>query len=655
MTKVFHSSSTSKIVSINSDNIIEVNKDNIIESDSEFREVVKKGYLLNNINLSTIPDIIQEAIDNAILDAKTQTLADSLISTMRQTIENFDDGVYKKTYIDQTITYLEQLLTQKASPEIVASIAEAKIAVATAEFATASQVNNLSSRVGSSESEILNVKETINTKDTARATQVEELQASINQSLSNYSEAIALYVDADGIVKSQKIEKLEAGNSISKVTINELNEVVVDENGNYNAMVAKVIFDSDGKIVGFNFSDTNELTTFTINADVFKISNSTNTKTPFTIVGNDIFLDAKVTFSNITDKSSVITMENVEAAIRDNVTTIDGGKIATDSIGAGQIEAYAITGKNITGGTINGTEINGTEINGAVINGAVINGAVIKASYLDLDGAIQVLTNYHLCITQAKLNAVIAGGGTGALYTNSNSMHDAIPIIIPDPVTGIDVIDEYRIPSLSVLNWNGGSASTGSYEFFVSGTFSSSLNTSLYAYNVANAGVNTKAVKIRPIMSISAINMKTGVYGINELSAPSSIAHCIMYFGNIQLCKLRLWTHPQESHSPIRFTIDRYGQSSLDGINTQLDGVTFTVLGISFSVSSSLYDYPADPNGNPTGRDVETTIIITKDIGELGFDFLSGSIRFEVYAEKPTFSDCRASVSSSVIHINNMV
>ena len=341
-------------------------------------------------------------------------------------------------------------------------------------------------------------------------------------------------------------------------------------------------------------------------------------------------------------------------------TIINGGRLNTElieagAINAGHIDAYAIAGKTITGGTINGTEINGTKINGAVINGAVINGAVIKASYLDLDGAIQVLTNYHLCITQAKLNAVIAAGGTGQLYTNSTAMPDAIPINIPDPVTGIDVIDEYRIPSLSVLNWNGGSASAGANGPSGSGTFSASLNTGLHAYNVSNAGVNTKAVKIKPVMSINAITMKTGVYRININSAPYSIAHCIMYFGNIQLCKLRLWTYPQESGGRIRFTIERYGQSNLNGLNDNLDGTTFTILGISFSVSSYVYDYPPDLNGNPTGRDVETTITVTKAIGELGFNFLSGSIRFEAYVENPYYSDCRASVSSTGISINNMV
>ena len=342
------------------------------------------------------------------------------------------------------------------------------------------------------------------------------------------------------------------------------------------------------------------------------------------------------------------------ASAESGQTIINGGYlrgelIEANSINAGQIDAYAITGKNITGGTINGTEINGTNINGAVINGAVINGAVIKASYLDLDGAIQVLTNYHLCITQAKLNAVISAGGTGELYTNSTSMPDAIPVSIPDPVTGIDVIDEYRIPSLSVLNWNGGSASA------VANGSSVSLNTGLHAYNVSNAGVNTKAVKIKPVMSIDGITMKIGVYGMDTLSNYKFNTHCIMYFGNIQLCKLRLGTHYLESGRYISFTIERYGQSSLNGFNNQLDGTTFTILGISFSVSSYVYDYPPNMNGNSTGRDVETTITVTKAIGELGFNFLSGSIRFEVYVEKPNYSDCRASVSSTGISINNMV
>lgn len=477
MSKVFQSSTISKILSTNKPNTIEVNNDNIIESDSEFREVIKKGYLLTQINLSTIPDIIQDAIDKAILDAKTQTLADSLISTMRQTIENFDDGVYKKTYIDTTITYLEELLTQKASPEIVASIAEAKIAVATAEFATASQVGILSSRVGSSESEILNVKETINTKDTARATQIEELQASINQSLSNYSDVIELYIDADGNIRSQKIENLEAKNSLKKVSITELNQVVLDEAGNYSAIVANAILDSDGKIVGFTFSDTNELTTFTINADTFKISNSTNTRTPFRIENNELYFDGKVSFSNITDKTSVVTMDNVEDAITNNVTTIDGGKIVASDMFINNINAKG----GIVADSIKGNTIDGITITGSFINGAIIYGATIRASYLDLDGEIEVLTDFYLCVDGNTTGVPTQAITEGRYRTYSASDIDAVP--------SSGYVNLYRIPTLSNIT-----ASSG----FTSLNNGQTLYATLFSYNTANANSNKKVRKKRP-------------------------------------------------------------------------------------------------------------------------------------------------------------
>ena len=465
MSKVFQSSSISKILSTNKPTTVEVNNDNIIESDSEFREVIKKGYLLTQINLSTIPDIIQEAIDKAILDAKTQTLADSLISTMRQSIENFEDGVYKKTYIDTTITYLEELLTQKASPEIVAAIAEAKITVATAEFATTSQVGNLSSRVGNSESEIINIKETINTKDTARATQIEELQASINQNLSNYSDVIELYIDADGNIRSQKIENLEAKNSLKKVSITELNQVVLDEAGNYSAIVANAILDSDGKIVGFTFSDTNELTTFTINADVFRLSNSTNTRTPFRIEDNELFFDGKVTFSNITDKTSVVTIDNVQDAIKDNVTTIDGNKIVTSEAFVQNLNATGgVVADSVRADTVISNDIYGSTITGVNIIGAKLTGAVVKASYLDLDGELEVLTNYHITL---------------ALYNSNPSLYTDAVFISAD--------NEYRIPSISMIK-----------EPSQSGGNNQALYGVMRSYNIANAGNNLKAVKIRP-------------------------------------------------------------------------------------------------------------------------------------------------------------
>ena len=227
---IFNSSNT-KIFSTNEQNIVEANKDNIVEADAQIREVIPKGYLLSNINLSTVPDVIADAILQAMSDTKDAVLSDSLLSTLRTSLENLDDGVYKKTYIDNTITYLENLLTSKVDAETVASIADSKIATASEGFAATSTVNLLTSRVDSSESAITSLAETVNTKDTARANQISELEASIDESFSGYSEAIDLYVDAEGNIISRKIEEIAAQNYSAKVSINELNEITLDDEG----------------------------------------------------------------------------------------------------------------------------------------------------------------------------------------------------------------------------------------------------------------------------------------------------------------------------------------------------------------------------------------------------------------------------------------
>lgn len=651
-------------------------------------------------------NLITQVVDVSIsaqiqdLNGISQSL-ESMIDAMEVAKNTYELSVISSNDIDERINTAVTTLNSSMN-DADATILEVAQTRVTPEEASAITVDVITAELAKTEAGTLgatvsNLQTAVATEEEARSTSIEILTSSIegafdaNATAMNY---INTYVGLDEVGASTGTGLsgyLEGSTGIiggadSKV----VNNVYVDALGNAKSKFeygSTVSVNGVTSTAGFGLSNSTGTgigSEFWINAAKFKFTNNnkTGSKAPFTIDATgtvpEITFNGKVSFNNVTDytppdisgtinnnndvfaqRLGYLSYADMVTAATNGKTIINGGYlrgelIEANSITAGQIDAYAIAGKQITGGTINGTEINGTKINGAVINGAVINGSVIKASYLDLDGAIQVLTNYHLCITQAKLNAVIAAGGTGQLYTNSTLMPDAIPINIPDPVTGIDVIDEYRIPSLSVLNWNGGSASAGANGPFGSGTFSASLNTGLHAYNVSNAGVNTKAVKIRPIMSIHGITMKTGVYKIDDLSAPYSTAHCIMYFGNIQLCKLRLWTYPQESGGRIRFTIERYGQSSLNGLNDELDGTTFTILGVSFSVSSEDY-YPPGMTGYTTGRYVETTITVTKAIGELGFNFLSGSIRFEVYAEKPAFSDCRALVSSTGIQINNMI
>lgn len=178
--------------------------------------------------------------------------------------------------------------------------------------------------------------------------------------------------------------------------------------------------------------------------------------------------------NEVVSSSGYVRPSEVAAAINNNTTTIDGSKITTGTILADKINTTGLIAENISA-----EEISGKTIVGGRINGAIIEGVVIKASYLDLDGELEVLTNYHLCMTQAQLTSVIAAGGTGELYTNGTLMPDAVYIATSD---------EYRIPSISFISEKVDSVSNGS-----------TITGRIRSYNTYNAGSNMKAVKIRPV------------------------------------------------------------------------------------------------------------------------------------------------------------
>lgn len=194
---------------------------------------------------------------------------------------------------------------------------------------------------------------------------------------------------------------------------------------------------------------------FWIDASRFKFTNSniTGSVAPFTIDASgttpQIEFNGKVSFGNIYDQ-----------------TIIQNGYINTGLIQANTISANQINTVGLIAENISANEIIGKIIIGSTINGAVINGAVVKASYLDLDGELEVLTNYH--ITPAMYNA------NPSLYTDAVYLSGT---------------NEYRIPSLSTIR---------------EATLSQAITTpttiygAMWSYNTANVGNNLKAVKIRP-------------------------------------------------------------------------------------------------------------------------------------------------------------
>lgn len=450
-----------------------IKSENEIFKEDNIGVIIQKG-ALENINLSSVPSIIQTAIDQMALSVESKVLANALLLQIQRDINNLGDAIVEKSYIDGQVSYLTSIINQKSDLGNVANIVDTRLAIVTENLATANQVSVLNSRVGNSETNISNLNQTINTKDSARATQINEVKASVNQSLSHYTDAIGLTVNPDGSVSSSKIEQLKVENENLNISIEETNQAIINKDNEWNAKSIKLITSPSGAITGYSFQNGSGLkATFEINADNFKIANSYNTYTPFSIIGTSLFFNGKVAFSSVTGTDNLISLETLQNAIQNNVVTIDGGKIYANQALVNSLNAQG----GIVASTISANEISGKTFIGSTINGAVINGAVVKASYLDLDGELEVLTNYHISV---------------ATY-NSNPSYYSDAVYISGS-------NEYRIPSISnILN----SISKVQQISESNPTWRNiPLSGGIYSYNISNVGNNNKCVKIRPRFNI---------------------------------------------------------------------------------------------------------------------------------------------------------
>ena len=183
---------------------------------------------------------------------------------------------------------------------------------------------------------------------------------------------------------------------------------------------------------------------------------------------NSIDVSADINDNNdlFAQKLGYGSYSELAAAATAGTTLINGGYINTNLINANGIKANQIDTTGLVAENISSDLIAGKTITGSTIEGARINGAVIKASYLDLDGDLEVLTNYHI--------------STAMYNSNPSNYSDAIYI---------EADGEYRIPSISSISSYSKSTSTSGTHYLYSG---------IYSYEIANAGSNNKAVKSVP-------------------------------------------------------------------------------------------------------------------------------------------------------------
>lgn len=579
---------TSKITQFESKQTPTIQQEkNIIKKDNI--GTVVPGDALRNINLSTVPSVIEDAIKQMALSVEAKVLANALLLQIQRDIDNLGDAIVEKSYIDGQVTYLTDIVNQKSDKGDVASIVDSKLAIVTPTLATANQVTHLSSRLDESQSSINEVKQTINTEKEALISMIEEAEAKVDENLSNYSAVLNLTVDEDGNIVSQKLESLISQNNNLKISIDELEESMLDEFGNWSAKVAKFITDNNGNITGFSFANgSGQTSKFKINADNFQISNSSNSYVPFKIEGNSLIFNGKVSFTNATNVpnfvldttlSNALTTVNenitnkinnltkvedikwqseVQKAINNNATYIDAGKIVTN-------QAF-VNNLNAIGGIV-ADSITGNEFNGIVINGARINGSVIKTSYLDLDGELEVLTNYHITV----------------------AMYNANPSLYTDAVY-ISADNEYRIPSTSnISSLEKRKVSPDGYNPISAGTYK--LSSGLFSYATANVGHNNKAVKIKPTIRVAkSDHVNGGSLSENQLyhtTYPGNDAGSgsfSFFIGDLLILKV-LKNNSSVSYSGLAGggTISQPGTNSSTTINLSYSGMTFRIVRSSVS------------------------------------------------------------------------
>jgi hypothetical protein len=303
-------------------------------------------------------------------------------------------------------------------------------------------------------------------------------------------------------------------------------------------------------------------------------------------------------------------------SITDNIyypgtTTIDGGNIYTGSITAQQI--------NTTG--LIADDVYATDFVGKNIYGAYIEGAVIKASYLDLDGELQVLTNYHLWLTQADMDAGVLAGQNGELYTNSTEMPGAI-FIGGSP-------DEYRLPSISSIHIYGGPAplildetapcTVNNQQTYTCRTNTTSVPQNINRYDSYDLTNNSRFVKRLPTFNIvgctlmSAGTSNNGNYTYSNIM-PShytlSFGGLLLGFATASLTNGTNFTVSYQGASAVTYAGERTTRSA----SVDMYGLTLTVSSTAYyNTSTHLTSYTA--KFSISSGDVTLTSALTENGG----------------------------------------
>ena len=488
-----------------------------------------------------ITQVVDTSISAQIQDLNEISMSlESMIDAMEVAKNTYELSIISSNDIDQRINTAVTTLNSSME-EADATILEVAQTRTTPEEAATIAIDVISAQLGSTTAgtigaSVSELQTAIANEEEARSTSIEVLTSSIegafdvNATAMNY---LNTYVGLDeagastGTGLSGYLEGTDGQiGSAGSQLINDI-ELKTGEVESKFAYNSTVTLNGVTHTSGFGIATTIDSenipegeSQFWISADEFKIVGANQTadaQGPFTVntTTGDITFNGEVTFNavdavyadtivdNTTNNNNVFAQRlgylnyaDMITAATNGQTIINGGYLRTslieaNSIVANQIDTVGLVAENISSNTIDGKTITGGLIEGTIINGVVITGATIRASYLDLDGELEVLTNFYLCVSGDTTGVPALAISEGRYRTYNIADIDAIP--------SSGYANIYRIPSISIVKEPSTNFSTGT-------TYGT-----LRSYNTANVGHNMKAVKLRPtFQNLSGIHIATG-------------------------------------------------------------------------------------------------------------------------------------------------
>jgi len=262
----------------------------------------------------------------------------------------------------------------------------------------------------------------------------------------------------------------------------------------------------------------------------------------------------EVATESYTDNVVKVVTDNIYAP---NTTTIDGGKITTNTLIGDRIKA--------------GTSINAPVVNGGEINGVLINGAVIKGSYFDFS-TTAYLTNWKYYTPSSPppvgYRDNYAKNADGTLQVDSGGYYR---LVTTDPV-----YSQYNSQSISCKGQNDNKSSTTAY---------SNVHTYDYQQVYAKKLINNKFT-INLVNPVTLFTGSADCYGVGEYRY-AIFKYTFNFFGDTVEIEGRSeknhYSDVNVNHPYLKVTkngsvlFNKTNQNQSSNFQFNLNGVTFSI------------------------------------------------------------------------------